>query len=94
MGSFSYLLGYLEGTNKACFDGAIIKNPVEILCHAGALMRFWACLYAEVDREMLINGVNTMLRVAVELLLPQDVAGGNVKRLKQGDPPGGADQGL
>lgn len=57
-------------------------------------MRFWAGLYAEVDREMLINGVNTMLRVAVELLLPQDVAGGNVKRLKQGDPPGGADQGL
>jgi hypothetical protein len=27
-------------------------------------MRYWTGLYAEVDREMLINGVNTMLRVA------------------------------
>jgi len=31
-------------------------------------MRYWTGLYAEVDREMLINGVNTMLRVATEIL--------------------------
>jgi len=30
-----------KGRNKACFDGVVIKNPIEILCHAGALMRFW-----------------------------------------------------
>jgi hypothetical protein len=45
-----------KGRNKACFDGIIIKNPTEILWHAGALMRFWTGLYAEVEREMLING--------------------------------------
>lgn len=24
--------------NRACFEGRIIKNPIEILCHAGALI--------------------------------------------------------
>ena len=47
--------------NKACFDGKIINKPIEIICHAGALMHFWTGLYAKVDRLMLISGVNTML---------------------------------
>lgn len=33
-------------------------------------MWFWTGLYEEVDKEMLINGVNIMLRVAADLLLP------------------------
>jgi hypothetical protein len=61
-----------KAQNKACFQRKIIKNPIEILCHAGALMQRWTSLYAEVDRVMLVNGVNTMLKVAVELLLSQD----------------------
>ena len=74
-----------KGRNKACFDGVVIKNPIEILCHAGALMRFWTGLYAEVDKEMLINGVNTMLREATRLLLPKSTAEDRMKRLKSGD---------
>jgi len=41
-------------------------------------------LYAEVDRELLINGVNTMLQVAAKLLLPKDPTEGQ-KRLKLRD---------
>jgi hypothetical protein len=63
----------------------VIKNPIEIICHAGTLMRFWTGLYAEVDREMLINGVNTMLQVAARLLLPKDTAGAGQKSLKLDD---------
>jgi len=48
-------------------------------------MRFWTGLYAEVDRRMLINGVNTMLKVASGLLLPQRQAGDHRGRLEQGD---------
>jgi len=48
-------------------------------------MRFWTGLYAEVDREMLVNGVNTMLQVAARLLLPKEPIDAGPKRLKLGD---------
>jgi hypothetical protein len=47
-------------------------------------MCFWGGLYADVDKEMLINGVNTMLRVAARLILTKNSADG-VKRLKVGE---------
>ena len=34
-------------------------------------MKYWAGLYAEPDREQLIEGVNTMLRVANRILKRQ-----------------------
>ena len=49
------------------------------------IMRFWTGLYAEVEREMLINGVNNMLREAARLLLPKSTAGDRMHRLKSGD---------
>jgi len=58
----------------------MIKNP---LPRRGA-NAFWAGLYDEVDRELLINGVNTMLQVAAKLLLPKDPTEGQ-KRLKLRD---------
>lgn len=48
-------------------------------------MQYWACLYEEVDRRMLINGVNTMLKVATDLLLPKKTPGDEIKRLKYDD---------
>lgn len=73
-----------KARNKACFDDCIIKNPIEIVCHAGVLMSFWTGLYEKVDKEMLINGVNTMLRVAVDLLTSKD-SNEERKRLKYGE---------
>lgn len=50
-------------------------------------MCFWTGLCAEIDRRMLINGVNTMLQVASNILLPQNPAEDQYKRLKQDDRP-------
>jgi len=76
-----------KAQNKACFQGKVIKNPIEIICHAGALMQYWTVLYAEV-----VNGVNTMLKVAAELLLPQGSADDKHKRLRLKDGRGDDDQ--
>jgi hypothetical protein len=47
-------------------------------------MCFWAGLYAEVDKDMLVNGINIMLRVAARLILTKNNAGGQ-KRLGSGE---------
>lgn len=57
-----------KARNKTCFDKKVIRNPIEIVCHAGALMKFWAGLYADLDKEALEDGVNTMLKVAYDTL--------------------------
>jgi hypothetical protein len=57
-----------KARNKLCFEGKLILNPISIVCHACALMSYWAGLYAGMDREALEEGVNTMLRIATGLL--------------------------
>ena len=58
--------------NKAVFDKKkLIKNPLEIICHTCALMSYWSGLYTELDQEQLVEGANTMLRVAKEVLATQ-----------------------
>ena len=54
--------------NKICFDGKKLHNPLEIVSHACALMKFWAGLQKEVDKEALIKGVETMFKIVVQLL--------------------------
>jgi hypothetical protein len=54
--------------NKVCFEGKKLHNPLEIVSHACALMKYWAGLHKDVDKEVLIQGVNTMLKIAVQLL--------------------------
>ena len=71
MGVVAICWAIWKSRNKACFDKEIIKSPLEILCHANALMVFWAGLYAEMDREQLIEGANLMLKVAKEVLAKQ-----------------------
>lgn len=70
-----------KARNRASFEGYAIKNPIEILCHAGALMKFWTGLCSEAEKEVLIDGVNAMLKIATELLFPKEEM--VVKRLKQ-----------
>lgn len=54
--------------NRACFDKKLIKNPVEIVCHAGGLMKHWIGLFAGDDRAALEEGFDTMVKIALELL--------------------------
>lgn len=60
-----------KSRNKACFEKIPLKSPLEILCHASALMILWAGLYGEMDRDQLIEEANLMLKVAKELLAKQ-----------------------
>jgi hypothetical protein len=55
-----------------CFKRKMIKNPSEIILSACVLMRYWACLYAGEEREM-IKG-ETMLRMAIRILVEKSVA--------------------
>lgn len=64
-----------KNRNRACFEKKIIRNPLEIICHACALMNYWAGLFAENDKEQLEEGVATMLRIAKELLATQQKMG-------------------
>lgn len=60
-----------KSRNKAVFENKAVKSPLEIICYACALMIFWSGLFAEDEKEQLIEGANTMLRVAKELLATQ-----------------------
>ena len=54
--------------NKICFEGKTVNNPIEIVCYACSLMRYWAGLYAKGDKERLVEGVNVMLKIAMKLI--------------------------
>jgi hypothetical protein len=41
--------------NRICFEGKKLKNTLEIANHACALIKFWAGLQKEADKEMLIK---------------------------------------
>lgn len=40
---------------------------MEIICHVGALMKFWVGLYLELDKKALEDGVNVMRKVAMDI---------------------------
>lgn len=74
-----------KSRNKACFEGKIIKNPLEIICHACVPMNYWAGLYAEVDKEQLVDGTNLMLKLAKDLPASQHTRHGNNLQLTYGE---------
>lgn len=71
--------------NKACFDKKLIKNPLEIICHTCALMKYWAGLYNELDQAQLVEGAELMLKVAKEVLATQTVRQVNLLLLQKDD---------
>lgn len=71
--------------NKVVFEGKLLKTPLEIICHACALMTYWSGLFAEMDRDQLVEGANTMLHVAKEILAAQTTRQVNRLLLEDGD---------
>jgi hypothetical protein len=55
-----------------------------------ALMTYWAGLYGEMDREQLVEGINTMLKIAKKILKRKrgDTEAEAANRLQAGDPEG------
>lgn len=79
-----------KSRNKACFEKKIISNPLEVICHMCALMKYWTGLYVEPDKEQLLEGINTMLQVAERILKrKEDKEAG--KYLQDGDRDGSND---
>lgn len=59
--------------NKVCFEGKKLHNPLEIISHACALMKNWAGLQKDIDKELLIQGADAMFKIAVRLLAEHQV---------------------
>lgn len=59
---------FWKSRNKACFEGKYIQDPATIVCYACMLMGYWAGLYMGVDKEELVEGINTMLKIAAKLV--------------------------
>lgn len=79
--------------NKICFEGKKLHNPLEIVCHACALIKFWAGLQKEVDKETLIQGVDAMLKIAVQLLAKKRLDTNQLDMLQDADGDDEVDQG-
>ena len=60
--------------NMACFDKKMIKNPAEIILHAGAYMNYWAGLYNAEMKGMLEDDVKVILSYAYRALSRQGQA--------------------
>ena len=60
-----------KARNKACFDKKLIKNPLEIVIHACALINFWAGLYSPEVQNQLAAGVKIILSCAHRVLARQ-----------------------
>lgn len=56
---------------KCALKGKKSKNPLEIFCHACALLNIWTGLFAENDKKQLEEGLSTMLQIAKDLLAVQ-----------------------
>jgi hypothetical protein len=54
--------------NQICFDRKKFHNPLEIISHACALMKHWAGLQTDIDKEALVQGAEAMFQIAVRLL--------------------------
>ncbi|CAD6337273.1 unnamed protein product [Miscanthus lutarioriparius] len=55
-------------TQKLPPEVAAAKDQQYMKEYSGQIMKFWAGLQKEVDKEMLIKGVDTMIKIALQLL--------------------------
>ena len=74
-----------KARNRACFEKVIIKNHLDIVYHACALMKYWAGIFAEADKEQLEEGLNTMLEIANKILKRQKKDMDTARQLHDGD---------
>jgi hypothetical protein len=61
--------------NKLCFEWKNIHNSIPIICHACALMNYWAGLYSEVDKKILEAGVNSMMQITMRFCWTRSLEG-------------------
>ena len=54
--------------NEACFENKLLRNPIDILIYACALMSYWAGLYGAEVQAAILAGVKTILSCAHGML--------------------------
>lgn len=79
---------YGKHVTRLVLTKSLSKNPLDIIYHACALMTYWAGLYGEPDREQLVEGINTMLKIAEKILKRKRGDTEAVNRLQDGEPDG------
>jgi hypothetical protein len=62
--------------NKAGFEGKSVQEPASIVCYACVRMSSWAGLYLDDDKEAMLDGVNTMMKIAMKLVNKKQKHGG------------------
>lgn len=62
-----------------------MNKPIEIVCYACSLMRYWAGLYAEGDKERLVEGVNVMFKIATKLISKMRVPHDTMMQIQEAD---------
>jgi hypothetical protein len=53
-----------KARNKMCLENILIKSPNEILCHAYALMTYWAGLSKKELKDLLQDGAKLLMKAA------------------------------
>jgi hypothetical protein len=60
-----------KARNKACFENIVINSPMEIVCHACALIMKWAGLSKRELQYLLHDGAKLLLKAANAKINPQ-----------------------
>ena len=50
--------------NRACFEGRLIRSPIELIIYSCVFMKYWAGLHDSNDREALRAGADMLLNLA------------------------------
>jgi hypothetical protein len=54
--------------NNVCFEGKTVTSLISIICYACSLMEYWVDLFLDDDKDQLVAGANTMLKIALQLV--------------------------
>jgi hypothetical protein len=71
--------------NRSCFEGKLIKSPIELILYATVFMNYWAGLNSVADQENIRRGAGNLINVAQSM---QNKGRGSNLRIE----PGAANQ--
>ena len=73
--------------NRACFEGKLIKSPIELISYACVFMKHWAGINNEQDRGALRMGADSFMVTAMEIQNNEGSRGEMGRRI-EGRAPG------
>jgi hypothetical protein len=49
--------------NRACFEGKLIKSPIDLICYATVFTKYWAGLNTDADQEAIRQGADALINM-------------------------------